>query len=70
MKQSLRERIYRYHQKNPGVWIPKGEVLRLVQERTTYTSENAGRRLRELAEDGKLQVKQVKGHSHYCYQPQ
>lgn len=66
---SLRQRILAYHKRNTGVWIPKGEILRLVTQNTSYTSDNAGRRLREMAEDGDLQVKQVKGHAHYSYQP-
>jgi DNA-binding transcriptional ArsR family regulator len=66
---SLKDRIYAYCQKRPGVAIPSGEIQRLVVERTSYTPANASRRLRELAEDGLLKVEQVKGHAHYTYQP-
>ena len=69
MKQSLRERIKAYHQKNPGVWIPQGEIERLVAQKTTYTASNASRRLRELVEDGELEVKYVKGHAYHTYTP-
>jgi len=50
-------------------WIPKGKLLRLVNEKTRYTSENAGRRLRELEVSGQLEVKYVKGHAHYRAKP-
>lgn len=70
MKQSLRDRILAYHQKNNGVWIASGEIQRLVTERTKFSPSNATRRLRELREDGLLEQKLVKGHAHYRYIPQ
>lgn len=66
-KRSLKDRIYAYCKARPGVRIPSGEIQRLVTEKTSYTAANATRRLRELAEDGLLEVEQVKGHSHYHY---
>ena len=32
---------------------------------STYTPSNVSRRLRELAEDGEIQVRLVDGHAHY-----
>ena len=62
---TLRERLIAYLKKNHGEWVPKGEIQRLVANHTTYTPENAGRRLRELHEDGLLEVRYVKNHAHY-----
>lgn len=70
MKQSLSERILAYYRANSGEWIAKGKIERLVVEKTTYTADNAGRRLRELAECGMLETKLVKGHAFYKYVPQ
>jgi len=70
MKQSLRERILSYYQKNTGVWIASGEIQRLVTERTNFSPSNSTRRLRELREDGLLEQKLVKGHAWYRYIPQ
>ena len=67
MRLSLRERLLRYLQKNEGVWIPKGKLADLARAHTKATGENTGRRLRELTEEGKIEVKHVKNHSHYRY---
>jgi hypothetical protein len=61
---TLRDRLARYMRAHHG-WIAKGELLKLVAEKTSYTSENAGRRLRELEVDGILEVRYVKNHAHY-----
>ena len=65
---TLKERLYRYLKSRPGVLVPSGELQRLTVERTTYTAQNAGRRLREMAQDGEIQVDYIKGHAHYSYQ--
>lgn len=70
MKQSLRDRILAYYRKNAGTWISGGEIERLVALNTTYKSSNAGRRCRELCEDGLLERKEVKGTVFYRYIPQ
>jgi len=67
MSTSLRERIVAYYQRHIGEWIASGTMQRLVADKTSYTPQNVGRRLRELAEDGKLEVKYVKGHAHYRF---
>lgn len=51
--------------RNHHGWIAKGELLKLVSEKTSYTAENAGRRLRELENDDILEVRYVKNHAHY-----
>lgn len=66
-KLSLKERLLNYHKARPGVRIPSGEMQRIVVEKTTYTAQNVGRRLRELAEDGELEVTYVKNHAYYSY---
>lgn len=64
---SLRERILNYYKNHKGEWISSGEIQRLVVEKTKYTPQNAGRRLRELAEDGLLEVEYRKGHAFYRF---
>ena len=64
---TLKERLLRYLQARPGVQVPSGELQRLVTTHTKYSPANATRRLRELAEDGIIEVEQIKGHSHYMY---
>ncbi len=46
------------------VWIPSGELQRLAME-AGQTGKTCTRRLQELAEEKKLDVKYVKGHAHY-----
>jgi hypothetical protein len=60
----LKERLARYLRNNHG-WIAKGELEDLVREKTNYTAENTGRRLRELTEEGILEVQYRKGHAWY-----
>jgi hypothetical protein len=61
---TLKERLERYLHNNHG-WIASGDLQRLVMEKTSYTPQNVGRRLRELAEEGKLEVMYVRSHAHY-----
>ena len=44
---------------------PKGEICDLAREKTGATGEYTGRRLRELTEEGILEVQYRKGHAHY-----
>lgn len=46
-------------------WIAKGALEDLVREKTNYTAENTGRRLRELENDGVLEVQIRRGHAYY-----
>jgi hypothetical protein len=63
---TLKERLERYLRNNHG-WIASGDLQRLVMEKTSYTPQNIGRRLRELAEEGKLEVMYVRTHAHYRF---
>lgn len=64
MKQSLRSRLVAYLFKQHG-WVSSGDLQRLVMQYTTYTPQNVGRRLRELQEDGQLEVKYINNHAYY-----
>jgi hypothetical protein len=44
----------------------KGQLDDLVREKTNYTAENTGRRLREFENDGMLEVQIRKGIAYYC----
>lgn len=61
-----------YFRRNKGVWIPSGEIQRLVTSTTKYSPANATRRLRELVEDGTLEVeyRKPRNHAYYRYIPQ
>lgn len=61
---SLKDRLLRYLTKKQH-WIASGDLQRLVTEKTTYTAQNTGRRLRELQNEGEIEVKYVKGHAWY-----
>lgn len=69
MTLTLRDRLIRWFQSRPTEVWPKGEMERMVASRTTYTPDNCGRRLRELAEEGILKVEMRKGHAHYSWNP-
>ncbi len=45
--------------------VASGELQRLVSKNTTYSPQNAGRRLRELENEGLIEVMYVKNHAHY-----
>lgn len=63
---SLKSRLADYL-KRQATWKASGELQRLVTQRTTYTAQNAGRRLRELVNEGVLEVKYIKNHAYYRY---
>ena len=63
---SLKNRIVRYLQKRDN-FVASGDIQRLAQENGYYSPQNSGRRLRELAEEGLLQVEYRKGHAFYRY---
>lgn len=39
----------------------------MVSSKTSYTPSNVSRRLRELENEGALEVRYEKGHAHYRY---
>jgi DNA-binding Lrp family transcriptional regulator len=61
---SLKERLARYLRNNHG-WIASGDLQRIVAEKTAYSPQNVGRRLRELENDGVLEVQLRRGHAYY-----
>ena len=64
---SLKSRTLKYIE-NHGE-VAKGDMQRLVAEKTSYTPENVGRRLRELENEGKLKVRYIKGYAFYSPVP-
>lgn len=61
---SLQERLLRWLKAHPG-FHASGDLQRLVMQHTTYTAQNVGRRLRELENEGKIEVRYEKSHAHY-----
>lgn len=61
----LKKRLLSYLKSNPGVYVHKGTLALKAQE-AGFLGETAGRRLRELAEEGMLEVKEEKGSVWYC----
>ena len=60
----LKDRLYSYLLRTHG-WMPSGDLQRIVSEKTSYTPQNVGRRLRELVTEGKLEVRYIKGAAQY-----
>lgn len=54
-------------QNHKGEWVAGGHIQRLAVQHSTYTPQNVGRRLRELAAVGAIEVKIEKGHAYYRY---
>jgi DNA-binding transcriptional ArsR family regulator len=65
MKKTLKARLEEYFRRNHSMFIASGDLQRLVMQKTNYTPQNVGRRLRELAEEGVLEVEYRKGHAYY-----
>lgn len=65
VKKTLKERLINYLLKRPGEWVASGEIQRVVARYTSYTPGNVSRRLRELENDGKIQVELRKNHAWY-----
>ncbi len=63
-RDSLKSRLLKYLENNPS-WHAKGKLCDLAREHTGATGEHTGRRLRELAEEGLVEVKHIKNHAHY-----
>jgi DNA-binding transcriptional ArsR family regulator len=61
---TLKSRLLKWLRTHPG-YIPSGELQRLVAQSTKYSPQNVGRRLRELENEGLVEVKYEKGHAHY-----
>jgi DNA-binding transcriptional ArsR family regulator len=61
----LKDRLQRYFERNAGIWFASGDIQRLVTEKTSYTPSNASRRLRELENEGVIEVRYEKNHAYY-----
>jgi DNA-binding transcriptional ArsR family regulator len=61
---TLKERLLKWLRNHPG-FIPSGELQRIVAQSTKYSPQNVGHRLRELENEGLIEVKYERGHAHY-----
>lgn len=68
MELSLRQRLLNYLRKKYPEKIAKGELDRIVMANTKYIPENVGRRLRELQNDGEIEVSYGGKKHHAFYQ--
>lgn len=67
-RQSLKDRLASYLKRNYSqAFIASGELQRIVAEKTKYTPQNVGRRLRELENEGVVEVRYEKNHAFYRY---
>ena len=66
MKTSLRERIIAYLKKR-DYFVASGDIQRLALENGYYSPSNASRRLRELHQEGILEVEYRKSHAFYRF---
>jgi len=65
---SLKDRLAAFLKKYYSqCFIPSADLQRIVADKTTYTPQNVGRRLRELENEGVVEVKYVRGHAHYRF---
>ena len=65
---SLQERITKYLQMQPDVWVSGDEIEKKSQV-SGYKASTGSRRARELAEDGVIGRKEVEGNVFYGYFP-
>lgn len=66
---TLKARLLRYLKNNP-TWIASGAIQRLVADKTSYTPQNVGRRLRELTEGNLIEVDYRQNHAYYRFKAQ
>src|SRR6266508_6547359 len=64
-RQSLKDRLAAYFRRRHSTWIASGDLQRIVMQATSYTPQNVGRRLRELENEGVLEVEYRHGHAWY-----
>lgn len=60
---ALKNRLANYLRRHHG-WISSGDLQRIAAERTSYSPQNVGR-LRELENQGVIEVEYRKGHAWY-----
>lgn len=67
MKLSLSKKIENYLRRKE-CWVASGEIQRIAMENGYYSPQNTGRRLRELHEEGILEVEyREKNHAWYRF---
>ena len=63
---SLKKRLATFLRKyRSQQFISSGELQRIVADKTKYTPQNVGRGLRELENEGVVEVRYEKGHAYY-----
>lgn len=63
-KESLKTRLINYLQKKND-WVASGLLQELAQQNGYWSPQNTGRRLRELENEGIIEVEYRKGHAWY-----
>lgn len=63
-KLTLKTRLLDWLKRHPG-FHASGDLQKLVMQYTTYTAQNVGRRLRELENEGEVEVSYRRGHAYY-----
>ena len=65
---ALKQRLSRYPQTYYSErFIASGELQRIVAASTSYSPQNVGRRLRELENEGLIEVKHLRNRAHYRF---
>ena len=63
---TLKERLKHGFERKRGQWVASGDIQRAVSNKTSYTAQNVGRRLRELQNEGFVEVQyREKNHAYY-----
>jgi len=65
LKQRLISYFKRQYIENKTLYVASGDIQRLVSEKTSYTPSNVSRRLREMENNGTLEVKYERNHAYY-----
>jgi DNA-binding transcriptional ArsR family regulator len=65
---ALKDRLASYLKRHYSqTWMASGELQRIVAASTSYSPQNVGRRLRELENEGTVEVRYERGHAFYRY---
>lgn len=66
MELSLKSRLERFLKRKQD-WFPKGTLCDIARTEVGATGEHTGRRLRELQNEGIVEVKYEHNHAYYRY---
>ena len=70
LKQRIKDYLRGWQETDAMKWIHKGDISDLARQ-AGYSAENTGRRLRELEDEGIVEVRyNVKHHAMYRHRPQ